>query len=52
MPHAIRGQAKDIHDKGVLNADEIKKKMEVYGVDTSPMIEPGRKRERSLDRKY
>lgn len=51
MPRAIRGRAKDVHDKGTLNADEIKKKMDVYGVDTSAMIERGRKRERSVDRR-
>jgi nucleolar GTP-binding protein len=49
MPRAIRGRAKDKHDRGALNADEIKKKMDEYGVDTSAMIERGRKRERSVD---
>ena len=51
MPRAIRGRAKDRHDRGALDADEIKKKMDGYGVDTSAMIERGRKRERSVDRR-
>lgn len=51
MPRAIRGRGKDKHDKGALDADEIKKKMDEYGVDTSAMIERGRKRERSVDRR-
>lgn len=49
MPRAIRGRAKDKHDKGALDVDEIKKKMDVYGVDTSALVERGRKRERSVD---
>lgn len=49
MPRAIRGRAKDKHDRGALDADEIKKKMDGYGVDTSAMLERGRKRERSVD---
>jgi len=49
MPRAIRGRAKDRHDRGALDAGEIKKKMDGYGVDTSNMIERGRKRERSVD---
>ena len=49
MPRSIRGRAKDKHDKGALDADEIKKKMDGYGVDTSAMVERGRKRERSID---
>jgi len=49
MPRAIRGRAKDKHDRGALDASEIKKKMDGYGVDTSNMIERGRKRERSID---
>ncbi len=49
MPRAIRGRAKDKHDRGALDAAEIKKKMDGYGVDTSSMIERGRKRERSVD---
>lgn len=49
MPRAIRGRAKDRHDSGALNADEIKKKMDRYGVDTDAMIERGRKRTRSVD---
>jgi len=51
MPRSIRGRGKDKHDRGALNADEIKKKMDEYGVDTSAMIERGRKRERSVDRR-
>jgi nucleolar GTP-binding protein len=51
MPRAIRGRAKDKHDPGALNADEIKKKMDEYGVDTSLMIENARKRGRSVERR-
>jgi nucleolar GTP-binding protein len=57
-PHAIRGRAKDKHDHGILNASEIKKKMDSLGVDSSSMLERGRlaanergrKRERSQAR--
>ena len=57
MPRAIRGRTKDKHDPGALDEEEIKKKMEKYGVDVSKMLERGRtmergrKRERSLSRK-
>lgn len=51
MPRQIRGRAKDKHDRGALDPKEIKKKMDGYGVDTSAMIERGRKRERSVDRR-
>jgi nucleolar GTP-binding protein len=51
MPRTIRGRAKDKHDAGALNADEIKKKMDGYGVDTSKMLERGRKRGRSIERR-
>lgn len=56
-PRAIRGRAKDKHDAGALDEDEIKKRMDKYGIDSSKMIERGRtmergrKRERSLSRK-
>jgi len=50
MPRAIRGRMKDKHDKGALDADEIKKKMDRYGIDSSKMIERGRKRERVQER--
>lgn len=58
--HAIRGQAKDKHDKGKLNPTEMKKTMDRLGVDASKMIERGRargveergrKRELSLSRR-
>lgn len=57
IPRAIRGRSKDKHDPGALNENEIKKKMDKFGVDTSKMLERGRsmergrKRERSLSRK-
>lgn len=51
MPRAIRGRAKDKHDRGALDSEEIRKKMDVYGVDTETMIESGRKRGRSHDRR-
>jgi nucleolar GTP-binding protein len=51
MPRAIRGRAKDKHDRGALDSEEIRKKMNVYGVDTETMIESGRKRGRSHNRR-
>lgn len=59
VPRAIRGQTKDKHDRGVLDAKEIKKNMDRLGVDASLMIERGRameqergrKRERSVSRR-
>jgi nucleolar GTP-binding protein len=57
LPRAARNRMKDKHTPGPLDADEIKKKMDSYGVDTSKMLERGRslergrKRERSLSRK-
>jgi nucleolar GTP-binding protein len=60
VPHAIRGKMKDIHDVGVLNATKIKEKMDAVGVDTTLMLERGRKvelergrkRERSLSQRH
>jgi len=49
MPRAIRGRAKDKHDRGALNEAEIKKKMGEYGVNVDTMLERGRKRSRSID---
>lgn len=51
MPRAIRGRMKDKHDRGALDAENIKKKMDGYGVDTSAMLERGRKRGRSVERR-
>jgi len=51
MPRSVRGRAKDKHQPGAREAEEIRKKMDVYGVDTSQMLERGRKRERSVDRR-
>jgi nucleolar GTP-binding protein len=57
MPRAARNRMKDKHTPGPLDASEIKKKMDSYGVDTTKMLERGRatergrKRERSLSRK-
>lgn len=51
MPRAIRGRAKDKHDRGALNSEEIRKKMDGYGVDTSTMIEESRKRGRTRDKR-
>jgi len=50
MPRAIRGRPKDKHDRGVLDSETIRKKMEGYGVDTSDMLE-NRKRGRSVERR-
>jgi len=51
MPRAIRGRAKDKHDRGALDSEEIRKKMDRYGVDVSEMLDAGRKRGRSMDRR-
>eukprot|EP00554_Chaetoceros_debilis_P008071 CAMPEP_0194079866 /NCGR_PEP_ID=MMETSP0149-20130528/5984_1 /TAXON_ID=122233 /ORGANISM="Chaetoceros debilis, Strain MM31A-1" /LENGTH=700 /DNA_ID=CAMNT_0038761457 /DNA_START=132 /DNA_END=2234 /DNA_ORIENTATION=- len=51
MPRNVRGKPKDMHQPGLLEAKEIKKKMDEFGVDTSAMLERGRKRERSVDRR-
>lgn len=51
MPRAIRGRAKDKHDVGALESEEIRKKMESYGVDASQMLERGRKRSRTVERR-
>merc|ERR1712238_145890 len=49
MPRAIRGRVKDKHDRGVLDKEEIKKKMGEYGVNVDTMLERGRKGSRSID---
>eukprot|EP00559_Dactyliosolen_fragilissimus_P005324 CAMPEP_0184863056 /NCGR_PEP_ID=MMETSP0580-20130426/8771_1 /TAXON_ID=1118495 /ORGANISM="Dactyliosolen fragilissimus" /LENGTH=700 /DNA_ID=CAMNT_0027361117 /DNA_START=105 /DNA_END=2207 /DNA_ORIENTATION=- len=46
VPRIVRGLAKDKHDGGDRDAEEIKRKMQTYGVDAGAMIERGRKRER------
>jgi len=51
VPRHVRGRAKDKHQPGALDSNEIRKKMDKYGVDTSKMLERGRKRERSIDRR-
>jgi nucleolar GTP-binding protein len=51
VPHAIRGKMKDKHDVGVLNANKIKEKMDAVGVDTTLMLERGRKMEEERGRK-
>jgi nucleolar GTP-binding protein len=57
LPRVIRGKSRDRHDRGALEASEIKKTMDGLGVDSSKMLERGRavdklergrKRERSL----
>lgn len=56
VPLAVRGKAKDKHNQGVLNEDNIKERFESYGMDATKMIERGRsmergrKRDRSLSR--
>ena len=56
LPRSVRNRPKDKHTPGVFAAQEIKKKMDTYGVDTTKMIERGRssergrKRDRSLSR--
>eukprot|EP00978_Attheya_sp_CCMP212_P045205 scaffold337366_cov49-Attheya_sp.AAC.1 len=50
VPRSVRGRGKDKHDRGALNADDIKKKMDGYGVDTSLMLERGRETERGRKR--
>jgi len=57
MPRTARGRGYDKHNSGALDVNNIKKKMESYGIDASKMLERGRdmergrKRERSLSRK-
>ena len=57
LPRAARNRMKDKHTPGPLDAQEIKKRMDSFGVDTTKMlergrsVERGRKRERSLSRK-
>lgn len=51
VPRHVRGRAKDKHQPGDLNNEQIRKKMDGYGVDTTKMLERGRKRERSVDRR-
>lgn len=51
IPHAIRGQKKDIYDRGILDATEIKKNMDKLGVDSTLMIERGRSKDRERGRK-
>lgn len=58
IPLAIRGQAKDKHDKGSLEGKEIKKKLDNLGIESEKIVERGRKmaeergrkRERSVSR--
>mmetsp|Transcript_6058 Transcript_6058/g.13197 ORF Transcript_6058/g.13197 Transcript_6058/m.13197 type:complete len:720 (+) Transcript_6058:273-2432(+) len=49
---AVRGRARDKHDPGARDAEEVKKNMDKYGIDASKMLETasarGRKRDRSL----
>lgn len=60
VPRAIRGRAKDKHDPGAFDGKQIKKKMDQLGVDSTKMLERGRrmddargrKRERSLSRRH
>jgi len=49
MPRSVRGRAKDKHDRGALDEEEIRKKMGGYGVDVEAMLERGRKRGRSVN---
>jgi len=57
LPRSVRNRTRDMHTPGALNEEEIKKKMDSFGVDTSKMLERGRsmdrgrKRERSVSRK-
>lgn len=57
LPRTARGRAKDKHTPSVRSSEEIKKKLDQYGIDTSKMIERGRtmdrgrKRDRSITRK-
>ncbi|CAB9516527.1 Nucleolar GTP-binding protein 1 [Seminavis robusta] len=51
MPREFRGRAKDKHDPGARNKNEIEKRMEDLGVDASKMIERGRSLDREAARK-
>ncbi|GAX20269.1 nucleolar GTP-binding protein [Fistulifera solaris] len=58
VPLEIRGKAKDKHDKGALDGQEIKKKLDSLGIESEKIVERGRKmavergrkRERSVSR--
>merc|ERR1712232_166926 len=57
LPRNVKGRAKDMHDKGFLDAKVIRTTMEGYGVDADAMIQRGfqinqkkKKRGRSLTR--
>jgi nucleolar GTP-binding protein len=51
LPHAFRGLSKGKHDRGALDGKEIKKTMEMLGVDASKLVERGRSMERARGRK-
>jgi len=51
MPHAVRGKTKDRHDSGALDGNEIKKRMDLIGVDSSKMLERGRAMDKERGRK-
>ena len=42
IPCAIRGKRKDMHNRGALDIEEIKRKMGRFGVDPTVMLERGR----------
>lgn len=50
VPRSVRGRAKDKHDSGALDATEIQRKMDRYGIDASALIERGRQQERGRKR--
>merc|ERR1712127_1004103 len=51
LPRTIRGRIRNTNDKAALDASEIRKHMDRYGIDTEAMIERGRKRGRSMERR-
>ena len=51
LPRTLRGRTRNTNDKAPLDASEIRKHMDRYGIDTEAMIERGRKRGRSMERR-
>merc|ERR1712045_60369 len=51
LPRTLRGRTRNANDRAPLDASEIRKHMGRYGIDTEAMIERGRKRGRSMERR-
>ncbi|GAX09407.1 nucleolar GTP-binding protein [Fistulifera solaris] len=51
VPLEIRGKSKDKHDKGALDGQEIKKKLDSLGIESDKIVERGRKMAEERGRK-